>query len=564
VARLIHLLSRLIRMPMIAVVTDDRVVYRGLDVSRARSLMGLASLMAVGRTISVINPRALSRVAHNPLVLDGVRFVAGLASHRSDYQSDHRSDHWADDRRVALLVMDVRLRGPLSQVERALLEEFLPLIVSALETEQGNTSTPRHAAQPVPIHSDSSPDPSVQLAEAPGIVLEGLRLQGSRLEGRFRLVESKPASDGAALLERADMSLFEVDANGIITGFLGRPRSVFGLESDAVVGRSVFEVCAEWPGLTLGVNRALEGQTVTSVLRSDPRLSLRVVPVRDGDVVTGAVAVLQPPQDDQISRDPMRYGVINTVSDGAGSPRIPFRHALITGDGSYVDRLRAALANADAALEEAQLDAVNHERLRIARELHDGLGKDVFGLALLLESVAERQHGRAIQAELLGYAEAARRLGNEGRALLQTFRQDATSGLVVRLRALASSLEHSGPVRVQFALPESLPELNPHALHELTRVIEEAFENIHRHAQARHAWVGVRLNDAQLEVSIEDDGRGLPDNMPAGRFGLVGMRERVELLGGHVRVGRGEYGGVRLDVRLPLAGLLEVPDVAEF
>jgi signal transduction histidine kinase len=316
--------------------------------------------------------------------------------------------------------------------------------------------------------------------------------------------------------------------------------------------------------LTLGVNRALEGQTVTSVLRSDPRLGLRIVPVRDGDVVIGAVVVLQPLQDDQISRDPVQYGVINTVLDGADSPQIPSRHALMTGDGSYVDRLRAALANADAALEEAQLDAVNHERLRIARELHDGLGKDVFGLALLLESVAERQHGRAIQAELLGYAEAARRLGNEGRALLQTFRQDATSGLVVRLRALASSLEQSGPVRVQFALPESLPELNPHALHELTRVIEEAFENIHRHAQARHAWVGVRLNDTQLELSIEDNGRGLPDSMPAGRFGLVGMRERVELLGGHVRVSRGVHGGVRLDVRLPLAGLLEVPDVAGF
>lgn len=574
VARLIHLLSRLIRVPMIAVVTDDRVVYRGVDVSRARSLVGLAALVTVGRTISVINPRTLSRVADNMLVQDGVRFVAGLGAQ----WSDHRADHRADDRWVALLVLDARLRGPLSQVERALLEEFLPLIVDALETEAGSSSTPRHAAQPVPTHSDSPrSDPPIQLAEAPGVVFEGLRLNGSTLEGRFRLVESKPASDGAvldgaALLDRADLSLLEVDANGMITGFLGRPMVAFGLDSDAVVGRSVFEVCAEWPGLTLGVNRALEGQTVTSVLRSDPRLGLRIVPVRDangGDAVIGALVVLQPVQDDQNSRDPIRNGVDNTVQHGVNrhgvsALEIPPRHALMTGDGSYADRLRAALANADAALEEAQLDAVNHERLRIARELHDGLGKDLFGLALLLESVAERQHGRAIQAELLGYAQAARRLGNEGRALLQTFRQDAPSGLVVHLRALASGLEQSGPVRVQFALPESLPELNPHALHELSRVIEEAFENIHRHAQARHAWVGVHLNDTQLDLSIEDDGRGLPDIMPAGRFGLVGMRERVELLGGSLRVGRGAHGGVRLDVRLPLAGLLEVPDVAEF
>jgi signal transduction histidine kinase len=85
------------------------------------------------------------------------------------------------------------------------------------------------------------------------------------------------------------------------------------------------------------------------------------------------------------------------------------------------------------------------------------------------------------------------------------------------------------------------------------RLVQEALTNVARHADARRVTVRVRDDGAQLDVLVADDGRGMPATGGAGGgFGLVGMRERVELAGGEITVTSGESGGTVVRARLPV------------
>jgi two-component system sensor histidine kinase DegS len=88
----------------------------------------------------------------------------------------------------------------------------------------------------------------------------------------------------------------------------------------------------------------------------------------------------------------------------------------------------------------------------------------------------------------------------------------------------------------------------------LFRVIQEALTNVVRHAQAQHAWVRLQMTDQGLELTIEDDGIGIALGTPAsGGFGLRGMRERIELLGGRLSVASSRGEGTRIAALLPVA-----------
>jgi signal transduction histidine kinase len=85
------------------------------------------------------------------------------------------------------------------------------------------------------------------------------------------------------------------------------------------------------------------------------------------------------------------------------------------------------------------------------------------------------------------------------------------------------------------------------------RIAQEGLTNAARHAGATTAQVLVRYSPDHLDVEVEDDGRGMPDNSPGGH-GLVGIRERVALYGGDLDLAPSSSGGVRLAARLPLEG----------
>ncbi|MFD9541613.1 sensor histidine kinase [Streptomyces sp. NPDC060022] len=212
--------------------------------------------------------------------------------------------------------------------------------------------------------------------------------------------------------------------------------------------------------------------------------------------------------------------------------------------------------------------AVEEERARLAREMHDSVAKTLHGLALAAEglaSTADRMDPLTVkhQAELV--ARSARRAAAESRELLSDLRResglDGGVDVLDELEARTRDFARRHGVKAAFhRLSEGPVPLIPHAVarHALT-IATEAMENAQRHAHPSYVDVSAGLVRDVVRISVYDDGEGLPpgtslaDLRKAGHFGLVGMVERAASIGARIRIGRGRAARgteVRLDLSL--------------
>ena len=221
----------------------------------------------------------------------------------------------------------------------------------------------------------------------------------------------------------------------------------------------------------------------------------------------------------------------------------------------------AAMAVATAQSVEAerlqqQVEIGERERRRWAQELHDdalqGLAAVRITLATALKSKAADRAGRIEKAardtieQLKDQIDELNRLINDLRpASLEHL------GLVGALEALAEESSARGELSVETEI-EIGEKLGPEEERVVYRLVQEALNNVLKHASAGSAGVSVRLVDRQVEIAVRDDGRGFdPDSVAAGR-GLLGMRERIELLGGEIEVRSEPGGGTRIAARVPV------------
>jgi signal transduction histidine kinase len=216
-----------------------------------------------------------------------------------------------------------------------------------------------------------------------------------------------------------------------------------------------------------------------------------------------------------------------------------------------------ALASSRARLAEAR----EEERRKLRRDLHDGLGPALAGVALGLHAA---RNLLTVDPEAAG--SLLDRLRDETDQRVEEVRDLARGllppvlgerGLAPALHELAHRYEGSGlAVRVAAAaLP--LPEPVATAIY---GIVSEAVRNVHRHAGAANCRVRVDRDDTGLTVRVEDDGRGVPPGTPAG-IGMRSMRERAEGVGGVCVVAPGEGGGTVVTVRLPAERLSTYDDV---
>jgi signal transduction histidine kinase len=223
---------------------------------------------------------------------------------------------------------------------------------------------------------------------------------------------------------------------------------------------------------------------------------------------------------------------------------------------------RRALAEANrqlthyaAALEQL---ATSRERNRLARELHDTLAHSLSGVAVQLEGVKTLWAENPPAAhEMLEHSLAATRSGlTETRRALQALRATPLEdlGLALAIRSLAESMAARNGLAVEVAAPERLENLSPDMEQGIYRVAQEALENVALHAQASRVKVDLSQEEGQVLLAISDDGRGFdPASVDTtGRFGLQGMRERTEMLGGRLEVD--SRPGVGTTVRLAWSG----------
>ncbi|WP_373907931.1 sensor histidine kinase [Streptomyces sp. AGS-58] len=217
-------------------------------------------------------------------------------------------------------------------------------------------------------------------------------------------------------------------------------------------------------------------------------------------------------------------------------------------------------------------EAVTAERLRIARELHDMVAHSI-GIIAIQAGVGSRviQTQPAEAREALRAIEATSRetLSGLRRTLVSLRRADRgataseqsplapTPGLadIERLAAATSGAGVRVDVRCsgeQRPVPADI-DLSAY------RIVQEALTNVVRHADTGRCRVAIDYGDEELSVEVVDDGRGASGDGSGHGFGLIGMRERAGLLGGHLSAGPRPEGGFRVTARLPLPAPVGVP-----
>jgi signal transduction histidine kinase len=216
------------------------------------------------------------------------------------------------------------------------------------------------------------------------------------------------------------------------------------------------------------------------------------------------------------------------------------------------------------ALSERAINAQEEERRAIAQSLHDDTGQALSMLIVHLDRLEE--HIPARQEELKKQVADARALAAatlaELRRIFSGLRPAILDDLgpIPAIRWFArTNLEQAG-IQVEVKAPKTFPDLPPAITTSLFRIVQEAVSNVIRHAQAKSVTIVLQSEDGIVRLTIEDDGRGFdPEDasreaVELHRLGLLGIRERVERLGGHVQIKSAPGKGTSVGVVIPLGG----------
>jgi signal transduction histidine kinase len=218
-------------------------------------------------------------------------------------------------------------------------------------------------------------------------------------------------------------------------------------------------------------------------------------------------------------------------------------------------QLRALAARLESLREE--------ERLRISREIHDELGQKLTALKMDLLS-AERKLDSLQQSPAgnaaLDRVVSATGLVDEIVATVQEIASDLRPGaldklgLGMALQAEARRFEQRTRIHCEVHLPDAEPPLSIETSVALFRIFQESLTNVARHAGAGKVIVDLTVDDAHVELRVQDNGQGIPTllaNDPES-LGLLGMKERAALLEGEVLFESGRGGGTVVTARIPL------------
>ena len=210
-----------------------------------------------------------------------------------------------------------------------------------------------------------------------------------------------------------------------------------------------------------------------------------------------------------------------------------------------------------AQLERQQ--AIDRERARIARDMHDDVGSALTQLTLLgSPPVDEPEAPAQTEARLGQVTELSREIVGKLDELVWTVnpRHDTTTGLVDYLCHHADATLRPAGLRLRYDIAPGISAL-PVASdrrHQLFLAYKEALANVVKHAAATEVRLRIRSEDGALRVSVEDNGRGFdPSTVNATSDGLLNMRQRLAGIGGRALITRLDTGGTRVEFSLPLS-----------
>jgi signal transduction histidine kinase len=230
---------------------------------------------------------------------------------------------------------------------------------------------------------------------------------------------------------------------------------------------------------------------------------------------------------------------------------------------SFAASAATAVATAQSVLGDRvrhSLEAADAERRHWARELHDETLQGLAGLRVMLAGVLRHAASNETEASLTdAIGEVEREIDNL-RAIITDLRpaaldelglEPAVETLLARHRAI-HGLEIDSDIKIVGTTTDGVGagRLTPELETTIYRLIQESLTNVAKHADAERVEVVVRERGLRIEVHIRDDGRGFDAAARTTGYGLTGIRERVELAGGHLRIDSGPH-GTRVGATMP-------------
>jgi signal transduction histidine kinase len=239
-----------------------------------------------------------------------------------------------------------------------------------------------------------------------------------------------------------------------------------------------------------------------------------------------------------------------------------FHRVLATSSerGKLIAELEAAQRELERARQRDAELAVLQERERLARDLHDSLGHSLVTLTVQLEAVQ-----RLLAADPARAASVVAEMQKLTRSSMEDLRRSLANlrapGLGERplagaLRELCADAGKRSGIAPDCHIAEGADQLPPVVAEVLWRVAQEGLTNVEKHARARRVQVGLTLQPNEVLMRVGDDGVGLPadaEDKP-GHYGLRGLRERVEGVGGTFTLTRAQPAGTLVEARVPLIG----------
>jgi len=223
------------------------------------------------------------------------------------------------------------------------------------------------------------------------------------------------------------------------------------------------------------------------------------------------------------------------------------------------------LQNYAAKVEEL---AAADERNRVARDIHDSVGHSLAVVNVQLEKalVFHWRDPDVTEQAVKDARRAAKEALDDVRASVRTLRQ--SNDVFSLLQAVTALVERSisDTLKINLDMEGTETGYSKPALMTLYRAAQEGLTNVYKHAGAKEVWITVRLDDKSAYLQVRDDGTGFEpeqfENLPTNRseqYGLQGIRERLELVGGNMSLESRPTKGTTLMVTVPKQRLTESP-----
>ena len=265
--------------------------------------------------------------------------------------------------------------------------------------------------------------------------------------------------------------------------------------------------------------------------------------------------IVQPLQKLETKAAALAWGDFDAIKDSVGGiSEVQHLQLELAEMSRKVQASQEGLRDYIGAITSAQ----EEERLRLARDLHDDTIQSVIALkqrVQLAQQSVKDQPTRRTLGELETLSEQTiENLRRMTRALRPIYLEDL--GLVTALEMLARETSQNNAVNIEFQKSGEEQRLSHEVELALYRIAQEALNNVVRHSQAKRADLHISFGEKEVQLEVSDNGIGFDmpksptDFAPGGHFGLLGIRERADLIGARLELESAPGNGTRLKVRL--------------